>query len=280
MSSEQSLQLFKKAEKVRSTDRDLALSFHLYVAAAEQGHPESQYRLSHFYDAGIGGVTRDVDKSVQWCKRAAHNGHTVAQHNLGTCFLNGTSVKQDREAGLRWWRRAAEQGFKKMHHTPQLPQVHKGTTHEQVQAYKRLATEKQCPSASVLVGLCLENGFGVTKNIQAAMAWYLRAAQQNHRYGQFHSASLLVRHRAGVDQDMEVAVKMYMCAAAAGCQDARFNLGVHYIHGNGGLEKSVDKAMECWEASLDNHHSNSALFRIADGETLDLLPVALDLFQW
>jgi TPR repeat protein len=56
------------------------------------------------------GVRKDVVEGVKWYKKAAEQGHAVAQFNLGICYDNGNGVKKDREEAARWFKKAADQG--------------------------------------------------------------------------------------------------------------------------------------------------------------------------
>jgi TPR repeat protein len=41
---------------------------------------------------------------------AAEQGHTIAQFNLGLCFMYGQGVAKDPVEAVKWYRMAAEQG--------------------------------------------------------------------------------------------------------------------------------------------------------------------------
>ena len=45
-----------------------------------------------------------------WWRKAADQGHAVAQYNLGTVFYNGIDVARDYEEAARWFSKAAAQG--------------------------------------------------------------------------------------------------------------------------------------------------------------------------
>ena len=56
------------------------------------------------------GVARDDAEAVRWYRRAAEQGHTLGQTNLGVRYRDGRGVSQDHGEAVRWFRRAAEQG--------------------------------------------------------------------------------------------------------------------------------------------------------------------------
>ena len=48
---------------------------------------------------------------VESLRRAAEQGNAVAQHNLGLCYDYGTGVEKDGREAVKWYRKAAEQGY-------------------------------------------------------------------------------------------------------------------------------------------------------------------------
>lgn len=56
------------------------------------------------------GVAKDIEAALMWWRKAAEQGHAVAQYNLGTVFYNGIDVARDYEEAARWFSKAASQG--------------------------------------------------------------------------------------------------------------------------------------------------------------------------
>ncbi|MCK5920308.1 MAG: sel1 repeat family protein, partial [Methylococcales bacterium] len=65
-----------------------------YSKAAEQGHTAAQSNLGIMYASGK-GVSEDYKKSVYWYGKAAEQGHASAQYNLGVMYFHGKGVPQD-----------------------------------------------------------------------------------------------------------------------------------------------------------------------------------------
>lgn len=55
---------------------------------AEEGVPEAQHHLGILYDNGQ-GVFRDDVEAVKWYRRAAEQGYASAQFNLGASYIRG-----------------------------------------------------------------------------------------------------------------------------------------------------------------------------------------------
>ncbi len=80
-----------------------------YRRAAEQGHAIAQYDLSWMYQHGR-GVSQNSSEAAQWCRRAAEQGYADAQNTLGWRYQYVRGVgAQNYDEAIRWYRRAAEQ---------------------------------------------------------------------------------------------------------------------------------------------------------------------------
>jgi TPR repeat protein len=52
-----------------------------------------------------------IHLAVYWYQKAASEGLTLAQANLGRLYYNGLGVMKDYSEAMRWFRMAADQGF-------------------------------------------------------------------------------------------------------------------------------------------------------------------------
>jgi len=73
--------------------------------AAEKCDPDAQNNLGVMYQNGR-GVRQDDSQAVRWYRKAAEQGYASAQNNLGLMYVNGEGVPQ----AVKWFRKAAEQG--------------------------------------------------------------------------------------------------------------------------------------------------------------------------
>ena len=78
---------------------------------ANQGNAQAQRTLAYIYYRGAGGVAQNRQKGVQWMQRAAENGDAAAQYNLGLSYADGEGVEQDKAEAAKWYGKAAEQGY-------------------------------------------------------------------------------------------------------------------------------------------------------------------------
>ena len=83
-----------------------------YRRAAEQGHAVAQFNLGSMYTKGR-GVEIDHAQAVRWYLEAARQGLPHAQCNLGNIYLQGLGVEKDWVIAMKWFKQSAAQGHKK-----------------------------------------------------------------------------------------------------------------------------------------------------------------------
>ena len=88
---------------------DLPLAYKAFLAAAKEGHADSQFNVALMYEQGI-GVGKDEKEAVVWYGKAASQGSAAAQFNLGVLYENGRGTKIDFAKANEWYRKASAQG--------------------------------------------------------------------------------------------------------------------------------------------------------------------------
>ena len=79
------------------------------VKAAENKHPEAQYRLGRLYESGK-YVRKSKKKAFNWYLHAANQGHTDAMERVGYCYEKGRGVKKNEPKAASWYRLAERGG--------------------------------------------------------------------------------------------------------------------------------------------------------------------------
>ena len=78
--------------------------------AADQGHTMAQNTLGKCFL--IWDVESDFGKAFEYFKRAADQGYSYAQYNLGVCYIEGFGVENaDQKKAIEYWEKAANQGL-------------------------------------------------------------------------------------------------------------------------------------------------------------------------
>ena len=120
-------------------------------------------------------------EAVKWFRRAAKQGDSLAQHNLGTMYLSGVGVPKDAVEAVKWFRRAAEQGYAGAQRALGMMYLSDiGVPRDAVEAAKwvRRAAEQGDAVAQYILGVAYSGGDGVPQDNSEAAKWIRRAAEQ------------------------------------------------------------------------------------------------------
>ena len=148
------------------------------LKAAEQGDSEAQTDLGMRYHTGD-GVPKDYAEAVKWYRKAAEQGHAIAQYNLGFMYHAGEGVPQDVAEAEKWYLKAAEQGnVDAQFNLGVMYAIGEGVPQDDAEAFKwyRKAAEQELAKAQFNLGWMYNNGRGVPQDYVAAYAWYIVAA--------------------------------------------------------------------------------------------------------
>ena len=85
-----------------------AKEFATIQRAAEDGDPEAQLHMGHFYVNGD-AVDRDLATGAEWYGKAAERGNARAQYYLGFLYECGAGVPRDYAEAFRWYLKAVDQ---------------------------------------------------------------------------------------------------------------------------------------------------------------------------
>lgn len=96
-------------ERGFGVDANDRLAFQWYLAAAEQGHPTSKFKVAIAYTNGK-CVMQDLEKAFKWFSEAAEEGNANSMSNLANFYLYGYYVGKDLKKAEEWALRAVEAG--------------------------------------------------------------------------------------------------------------------------------------------------------------------------
>ena len=82
------------------------------TAPAATEHAENFFKEGEKYYYG-NGVTQDYTQAVYWYRKAAEQGHAIAQNNLGNMYENGLGVPKDKILARYWYEKANVKNIKK-----------------------------------------------------------------------------------------------------------------------------------------------------------------------
>ncbi len=81
--------------------QDYLSAARLFNRMAKRDHVKAQYQLGLLYLSGK-GVDADVDKGMEWLKRAAEGGSYKAANELSQIYLSGKGVPRDEQEAVKW----------------------------------------------------------------------------------------------------------------------------------------------------------------------------------
>ena len=130
----------------RSFGRHNVRTFLHYQRAAQQGDTTAQNNIGVMYANGI-GVDQDHEEAINWFRQAGQQGDTTAQNSIGVMYANGIGVDKDYRQAFHWFNQAAEQGY---------------------------------AEAQYNLGVMYANGDHVGQNDVEAVNWFRQAAEQGY----------------------------------------------------------------------------------------------------
>lgn len=125
---------------------------------AKSGNAKSQLLLGSLYEEGKGGMQQDYLKAAKWYRKAADQGYSQAQYNLGLLYEDGNGMGQDYYEASQWYKRASKNGFSEAQNN---------------------------------LGVLYIMGKGVIKNINQAELMFRRSAGQGNENGKRNLKMLL-----------------------------------------------------------------------------------------
>lgn len=177
-----------KTEEVRKNTSDAykayykklyEMSFQLFMKG-DIDSADVQLKIGWMYHLGR-GVDKNIQKAVEWYRKAAKQGNSFAQVNLGILHANGDGVEKDYGEAVKWYRKAVE---------------------------------KWNADGQNNLGWMYANGLGVTKDESKAVELYLMSANQGNVLAMENLASMYEGGK-GVPRDTVEAAKWRRAATEA-----------------------------------------------------------------
>ena len=172
---------------------------------------------------------------------SAKSGDLNAQRKVGLGYCSGQVVKQNYPKALYWFYEVAKQ---------------KGVNKVIVEKIRWIASKDA--DAQFLLGKCYSEGQGVATNLEEAVNWYRKAAEQGNAKAQY-SLGDCYEYGYGVTKNETEAANWYRKAAEQGNAKAQNNLGACYGRGYGVTKNEAEavnwyrKAAEQGNATAQNN---------------------------
>jgi TPR repeat protein len=129
------------------------------------------------------GVPIDFAEAIKWYRKAAEQGDSRAQTNLGYMYNKGFGVPQDFTEAAKWYRKADEQGGPDALFYRGVYNEDLGVPRDYVEAAKwyHKAAEQGVPSVQYYLGIMYYKGKDFLQDSVQAHMWLNLAASQGHK---------------------------------------------------------------------------------------------------
>lgn len=147
------------------------------------GVAEAQHDLAAIYTAGRGSVKQNYEKAAFWFGKAARQGISNAQYNLGVLYQQGLGVPRDMKEAIKWYRSAADLGHPEARYNLGIAYIEGvGVPYDPARAasYFEMAAAGGVTEAAYNLGLIHENGLLGKPGPDEALLWYKKAADKGN----------------------------------------------------------------------------------------------------
>jgi TPR repeat protein len=212
------------------------------------------YYLGRAYDEGYCDFKADKNLAVVWYRKAAADGHTLAEYELGETYFTGDGTDIDYPQAKKWYQKAAEQG----HGLSQLrlgflnAEAHFAglkTNYAEAEKWFTKAAEQDAGDARFRLGN-FYNNYKEPRDYGKALLWLKRAAEGGHHVAMYDLARLLQQGKPGIAKNDKVALEWMTKAADEGLLQAQIQLAEMYGHGQN-VAKNIPEALK-WTMKIAN----------------------------
>ncbi len=223
-------------------------------ARAQAGDAQAQHGYA---EALLGGdaPASDRDEGLAWLRRAAEQGDAGAQYDLGVMLM--ASAPEAGE-GLQWYARAAQQGHAHAQYNLGEAYAHgRGVARDAKTAcaWWEKAAEQGLAEAQYNLGMHRWTGEGCAADPNAALAWLTRAAEQGFMQAQHNLGELLLEGKQ-CGRDLEAGLRWLGAAAAQGSPHSLHDLGAW--HALRAQPPDNAAALRCYAAAAEAGLAKSA----------------------
>ena len=221
-------QLFDKQEYEACAD--------LLRQSAEMDNAWAQMYYGGALKKGV-GVEQNVPAAVEWFRKSADQGCSVAFYELAVCCENGEGVERNLDEALAWYRKAKEAGIEeaqsaiirveKAKALESSPEAQAQALYQQaIELFDRQDKDVECAGllrqsaelgyvwAQLFYGRFLCKGIGTALDPAEAVAWFRKAADQDNPAA-FYELGVCYENGEGVEKNLDEAEKWY-CKAVDG----------------------------------------------------------------
>lgn len=92
------------------TEKNYIKGFQALEASANEGDQFGQHFLASSLQDGNFGIQNNDEKAFYWEKKAAEQGLSISQKNVGLMYGEGRGCEENKEKAIIWFKKASNQG--------------------------------------------------------------------------------------------------------------------------------------------------------------------------
>lgn len=200
---------------------------------ANSGDSDAQYRYANFLTPYVQCEEDDLNR-VYWFRMAAEQDHLASQYELGcyyAFFIEGKVKDENLDLSNYWFKRAAKNGD---------------------------------AASQFFIAISYQKGQGVALDIEKAILWYEKSAQQEseYRHMAYQALAEIYLDEKGAYYDIQKAINHFELAVKYGSDQSAITLGSLYFYGRG---VSVDYELATyWYTKAGNNSSYEGFMCLGD----------------
>ncbi len=238
----------------RGTHMDNSKAFELAKKSADQECVYAQALLAGFYYRGTGTQENKELANELWALSEdalialANEGDMIAQNDLAVAYAEGRGVEQNDEAAEQYYKKSIDSGSLTAISNLAFLYLENGDN-ENAFKYAQMCAQRGGMCGQYLLGICYNNGFGVTQSFEKAFECYNKALEQKYYFAQAEVA-ISYLFGSGIEQSDETGIQLLQDSADRGYVNGQFYLGYCYDSGTG-IAQSYAKAVEWYQKAAD-----------------------------
>ncbi len=226
-----------------------------YNKAAEQGIADAMYNLGVIYYQGE-YVKSDIEKAIELIKKSAEHDHPLGMHDMGNLHYSGINdTPIDIDKAINWYKKAANAGVRESYEI--LADIffdpkEKWYNPTDALIYLTKSAEMKNIQSQINLGFRYLDGTGVTTDYKESFRWFMKAAEAGNMTAANMVAEAYNRGK-GVEKNEAESFSWYLKSAKSGNLDAISQVSVKYYLGQG-VEKNYKKSKE-WAEKGQKHNN-------------------------
>ncbi|MDA7426919.1 hypothetical protein PGB28_00505 [Primorskyibacter aestuariivivens] len=238
-----------------------------WARAAELGDGDAAYRLGQLMLRQ--SPQEDGAKALDLIRFAAENDHIAAQFRMSELLSQGRITPARPEEAISWLSKSANAGYPEAQfymaqaiESGAVTPKSGDATEVALNWFRRAADGGFARAQRVMGGKYLKGDAGLEPNIDEAMRFFRLAAAQGEPGAQFNLGVLLASGTQ-VQQNLPEAVSFFQAASERGMADASYRAGFLLETGGPGLPVNINRAFEFY-VRADQQGSEDARLRLGE----------------